>query len=84
MCVSIYKGLFGTKEYKTEERKKTQEWGAGVVGKQRNGKTQETYWHGCLERKNYNTGFSKHEVWLKEMNTCFTIQIFIITMSNFN
>jgi len=38
-----YKGLFGTKECKTEERKKKQEWGLGVVGKQRNGKTQERH-----------------------------------------
>jgi hypothetical protein len=34
-------GLFGTKECKTEKRKKTQECGIRAMGKQRNGKTQK-------------------------------------------
>jgi hypothetical protein len=43
LTIFLIKGLFGTKEYKIEERKKTQKYDVGVIGKQRNGKTHETY-----------------------------------------
>jgi hypothetical protein len=53
--VSLAKGLFGTKECKTDKRKKNVGIGYRCYGKTEGWKNTEKYRYRCLERNNYNT-----------------------------